>query len=134
MPKTADRSVSAFATDVRNTPVSVLRVYIQSVPEAELDALLRASGCAAPMGDFVVGETVASDSTGVATVELWDSAEAPDYRWPYRACLVQVAGGWNVRDIRAQCAGCFGSGFLDDELRLCDICDGGGWGVGLDVR
>lgn len=103
--------------------------FLLETPEAQLDSALLRWGCPPPLGNFVVGLGALRDAN-VVDVAMWDSKDGPQNRWPYRARVVKAGAGWQVEFIVAQCASCFGTGWLGDEDRQCDTCDGSGWGVG----
>jgi hypothetical protein len=127
------RAGSAATRNPGEAASQALIRYLAATPAAVLDASMEAWGCPPPLGELVVGPAKAVSARGVE-VTLWDSSEDPDNRWPYRAWLEWKDGTWIIERIVAQCASCFGTGFVEDEQRECDTCDGSGWGVRTDAQ
>ncbi len=125
------RSSSAGTSDPGEAASAAVAAYLARTPDAELGARLNEWSCPPPIGSFTLGpsEVAAQD---VVNVTLWDSHEAPQHRWPYRARVLLRNGEWLVQRVDSQCTSCFGTGWLPDEDRQCDTCDGSGWGVCSD--
>ena len=86
-------------------------------------------GTPAPVGRFVIGPPLVHSRERV-TFLLWDSADPPEARFPYRAMLLRRRDGqWAIRSIQSQCTACFGTGLVEADSQLCDSCQAEGWGV-----
>lgn len=71
-----------------------------------------------------------ADGTASAAFIVWDSEDAGDGRFPFRATMRwNPPEGWAVFSLLPQCTGCFGTGLTHDRgPEICDSCGGGGWG------
>ena len=103
--------------------------------EADLALILTKSHTPNPVGNFVVGPGLLVEqpsSPGFWRIEasfvLWDSADSPGFRMPYRARVVEEAF-WRVESIESQCPSCLGTGILEYDERPCDTCGAVGWGL-----
>ena len=129
--RSAPASTPSGRRDFAAETQAAVHRFLDQTDESELVALLSQWGGSVPFGSFVIGPTDSVDD-GTATVTLWDSDDPVDSRWPFRARLSRNDdGAWRLKDIRAQCASCFGLGVVE-RGRACETCDGGGWGVLTD--
>ena len=104
-----------------------LEAILKETPDDEFYRALGRWGTAPPGGVFVVGPGVAHDDEAI--LRLYDSSDAPGYRWPHLARLKYADGRWRLQSILCQCTSCFGTGLVEPDDTPCGTCLARGWGV-----
>ena len=104
-----------------------LEAILKETPADEFCRALDRWGTVPPRGAFVAGPGIVYEDEAV--FRLYDSSEAPGYRWPHLARLRYCDGRWRLESILGQCTSCFGSGLVEPDDTPCGTCVARGWGV-----
>ena len=104
-----------------------LEAILKETPDDEFCRALGRWGTVPPRGVFVVGPGIVCQDEAI--FRLYDSSEAPGYRWPHLARMRYGDGRWHLESILGQCTSCFGTGLVEPDDTPCGTCLARGWGL-----